>query len=46
MENKTCHNCGNHFYKDVLKCASCYELSNWEPKNEEENNDAQTICGK
>ena len=44
MDDKTCQNCNNHFYKDIFKCNSCYELSNWEPKKE--NDDAETICGE
>lgn len=40
MEDKTCQSCDNYFYKDILKCASCYDLSNWECKNE------KVICSK
>ena len=43
MNNKTCQNCNNYFYKDILKCSSCYELSNWEPKDEKENINAEVI---
>ena len=43
MNSKTCQNCNNLFYKYIIRCASCYELNNWEPKVEKENNNAETI---
>lgn len=46
MNDKTCQNCKNHFYKNILKCASCYELSNFELRDEKENVNAEVIHSK